>query len=79
MTFTVSPLFDADPSEFYDVPVETKQKDKATRLKLSSFKRPHMRAFHFAWFGFFTAVGSWFAFAPLMNEVQANIGFSADE
>ncbi|CAN0319776.1 unnamed protein product, partial [Hapterophycus canaliculatus] len=50
----------------YDVPVDPKQQDKATKFKLHSFRRPHMRAFHFAWFGFFMAFVSWFAFAPLM-------------
>ena len=79
MTFTGSPLFDADPTESYDVPTDPKQQDKAMKLKLTSFRRPHMRSFHFAWFGFFMAFVSWFAFAPLMDEVQADLGFSADE
>ena len=61
------------------VPVDPNQQDKATTLKLYSFKRPHMRAFHFAWFGFFMAFVSWFAFAPLMNEIKEDLGMSKDE
>ena len=60
----------------YDVPVDPKQQDKATTMKLHSFRRPHMRAFHFAWFGFFMAFVSWFAFAPLMKEIKADLGMS---
>jgi len=63
----------------YDVPVDPKQQDKATTLKLNSFKRPHMRAFHFAWFGFFMAFVSWFAFAPLMKEIKGDLGMTKNE
>ncbi|CAN0512653.1 unnamed protein product, partial [Ectocarpus sp. 12 AP-2014] len=60
----------------YDVPIDPKQQDKATMFKLYSFRRPHMRAFHFAWFGFFMAFVSWFAFAPLMKEIKADLGMT---
>jgi len=48
-------------------------------MKLYSLRRPHMRAFHFAWFGFFMAFVSWFAFAPLMSEIQGDLGMSDAE
>ena len=35
-----------------------------------------MRAFHFAWFGFFMAFVSWFAFAPLMKEIKGDLGMT---
>ncbi|EJK77132.1 hypothetical protein THAOC_01056 [Thalassiosira oceanica] len=38
----------------YHVNVDPDQDDKATEIKLLSFKRPHMRAFHCSWMGFFT-------------------------
>ncbi|CAN0521743.1 unnamed protein product, partial [Scytosiphon promiscuus] len=63
----------------YDVPVDPKQQDTATTFKLSSFRRPHMRAFHFAWFGFFMAFVSWFAFAPLMKEIKKDLGMTQNE
>ena len=63
----------------YDVPIDPKQQDKATMLKLYSFRRPHMRAFHFAWFGFFMAFVSWFAFAPLMKEIKKDLEMSKNE
>ena len=61
------------------MPIDPKQQDKATKFKLHSVRRPHMRAFHFAWFGFFMAFFSWFAFAPLMKDVQGDIGISDNE
>lgn len=65
--------------ESYDVPVDPQQQDRATSLKLNSFKRPHMRAFHFAWFGFFMAFVSWFSFAPLMKEIKKDLGMTKNE
>ncbi|CAB1105125.1 unnamed protein product [Ectocarpus sp. CCAP 1310/34] len=67
-------MFQTDDS--YDVPIDPKQQDKATRLRLTSFRRPHMRAFHFAWFGFFMAFVSWFAFVPLMKEIKGDLGMT---
>lgn len=63
----------------YDVPVDPKQQDKATTIKLCSVRRPHMRAFHFAWFGFFMAFVSWFSFAPLMEEIKKDLGMTQNE
>lgn len=41
-------------------------------LRIFSFKRPHMRAFHFAWFSFFLAFFGWFALAPLQGKIKEN-------
>lgn len=71
------PRPNADDS--YDVSVDPEQQDKATEIKLWSIRRPHMRAFHFAWFGFFMAFVSWFAFAPLMSEIKEDLGMSKSE
>lgn len=71
--------YHATTDDSYDVPVDPKQQDKATTIKLCSIRRPHMRAFHFAWFGFFMAFVSWFAFAPLMPEIKVDLGMSQDE
>ncbi|CAN0284229.1 unnamed protein product [Discosporangium mesarthrocarpum] len=38
-----------------------------------------MRAFHFAWFGFFMAFVCWFSFAPLMTEIKEDLGMSKAE
>lgn len=67
------------PDDSYDVNIDPKQQDKSTEIKLLSFRRPHMRAFHFAWFGFFMAFVSWFAFAPLMDEIKEDLDMSKDE
>jgi len=65
--------------ESYDLPVDPKQGDRATALKLWSFKRPHMRAFHCSWFGFFLAFFMWFAIAPLLPEVKATLGLTTQD
>ena len=51
----------------YKLPVESSEEDRATKIKLFSFARPHMRAFHFSWFAFFMCFTTWFAFAPLIQ------------
>jgi hypothetical protein len=41
--------------ERYDLTVDHHEGDRATEIKLWSFKRPHMRGFHCAWISFFFA------------------------
>lgn len=63
----------------YYVNVDPDQDDKATEIKLLSFKRPHMRAFHCSWMGFFTAFFIWFAIAPLLPEIKNTLGISKQQ
>lgn len=63
----------------YSVEVDPEQDDKATEIKLMSFARPHMRAFHFSWSGFFIAFFIWFAIAPLLSEIRDDLGISKKE
>ncbi|KAL7552123.1 hypothetical protein ACHAWF_015344 [Thalassiosira exigua] len=63
----------------YHVNVDPAQGDKATEIKLLSFKRPHMRAFHCSWFCFFIAFFIWFAIAPLLPEVKETLGISKQQ
>ncbi|CAG8482927.1 2964_t:CDS:2 [Paraglomus brasilianum] len=46
---------------------------KAERLNLIKFSRPHMRSFHFAWLGFLTAFTGWFAVAPLAPTIKKDL------
>jgi MFS transporter, NNP family, nitrate/nitrite transporter len=44
-----------------------------------TFARPHMRAFHVAWMGFFMAFFIWFAIAPLLSEMRATLALTKQE
>jgi len=57
----------------YGVKVDPDHDDKATELKLCSFQRPHMRAFHCSWYCFFIAFFIWFAIAPLLPEIKKTL------
>ena len=49
---------------------------RATRLRLFSFARPHMRAFHMSWMAFFLCFFGWFGIAPLMPLVRDELGLT---
>ena len=63
----------------YQIDVDPDQDDKATTIKLCSFARPHMRAFHMSWWGFFIAFFIWFAIAPLLSEIKDDLGLTKQE
>jgi NNP family nitrate/nitrite transporter-like MFS transporter len=63
----------------YAVRVDPDQDDKATELRLCSFARPHMRAFHFAWWSFFIAFFIWFAIAPLLPQIKKDLNLSSQD
>jgi len=72
------------PSEWkkydsYALEVNPAQDDRATEIKLCNFSRPHMRSFHFAWLGFFSAFFIWFAIAPLLSEIKDTLGLTKKE
>jgi NNP family nitrate/nitrite transporter-like MFS transporter len=60
----------------YSIKTDPDQDDKATEIKLCSFARPHMRAFHCSWWGFFIAFFIWFAIAPLLSEIKDTLGIT---
>ncbi|MGH8185518.1 MAG: MFS transporter, partial [Steroidobacteraceae bacterium] len=49
---------------------------RATRLQLFSFGSIPMRAFHLAWMAFFACFFAWFAVAPLMPAIRADLGLT---
>jgi NNP family nitrate/nitrite transporter-like MFS transporter len=52
---------------------------KATRIDLFSLATPQMRAFHLTWVAFFVCFFAWFATAPLMPVIGADLGLSKDQ
>jgi NNP family nitrate/nitrite transporter-like MFS transporter len=63
----------------YTLKIDPDQDDKATEIKLCNFSRPHMRAFHCSWWGFFIAFFIWFAPAPLLSEIRSTLGLSKQQ
>jgi NNP family nitrate/nitrite transporter-like MFS transporter len=49
---------------------------KATKIRLSDFKTPPMRAFHVTWFAFFLCFFAWFGIAPLMAIVRQEMALT---
>jgi hypothetical protein len=60
----------------YDIPVDHAEGDRATLIKILSWKRPHMRGLHCAWISFFLAFMIWFAPAPLLKEIQDTLNLT---
>ena len=63
----------------YHLTVDPDQDDRASEIKLLSFARPHMRAFHCSWLGFFIAFFIWFAIAPLLGEIRETLSLTNQE
>jgi MFS transporter, NNP family, nitrate/nitrite transporter len=60
----------------YELDVDPNQDDKAQEIRLCSFSRPHMRAFHCSWWSFFMGFIIWFAIAPLLPEIRNDLGLT---
>ncbi|CAB9501443.1 affinity nitrate transporter 2 [Seminavis robusta] len=63
----------------YKIQTDPRQHDKATEIILCSIERPHMRAFHASWFGFFIGFVMWFAITPLLGEVKESLDLTNSE
>ena len=63
------------PDEHGPFPLEVDplQDYKAKELKFFTFARPHMRAFHYAWWTIFITYFSAFAISPLLPEIQISL------
>lgn len=71
----------SEPKKYkeYVLNVDPNQDDKATEIKLCNFSRPHMRAFHCAWWAFFIAFFIWFSIAPLLPEIRDTLGLDKEQ
>ena len=79
LTLPLSLKFYRKKYSTYSINVDPDQDDKGTEIKLCNFKRPHMRAFHCSWWGFFIAFFIWFAIAPLLSEIKVTLGLTKEQ
>ncbi|ETI35411.1 hypothetical protein F441_18120 [Phytophthora nicotianae CJ01A1] len=63
----------------FDIYTDPQQGDKATEIRLFSFQRPHMRAFHYAWLSFFIAFFGWFSIPPIMPTIKKQLNLTDDQ
>jgi len=52
---------------------------RATKIELLNFSTIPMRAFHMTWMAFFVCFFAWFAVAPLMPLIRADLGLTKDQ
>ena len=52
---------------------------RAAELNLSRFSSTPMRVFHLTWMAFFVCFFAWFAVAPLMPVIRADLGLTHDQ
>ncbi|KAJ1559480.1 High-affinity nitrate transporter 2.1 [Cladochytrium tenue] len=57
-------------------PLELDDAGKSKEINLLSSRRVHMRSFHLAWLGFFSAFTGWFAITALISSIKADTGIS---
>lgn len=52
---------------------------RATRIRLTDFASPPMRAFHMSWLAFFVSFVAWFAVAPLMPLIRNDLALTQEQ
>ena len=52
---------------------------RGTEMKITSFQRPHMRAFHGSWICFFASFFTMFSISPLLPIIQKSLKLSQRE
>ncbi|ETP10748.1 hypothetical protein F441_13659 [Phytophthora nicotianae CJ01A1] len=70
---------DAAHTMQYDLPVDSKQFDRATKIKPTSMLRPHMRIFYLSWMSAITRFFGWYAIPPLMPVIKTQLGLTDGE
>mmetsp|Transcript_30756 Transcript_30756/g.47162 ORF Transcript_30756/g.47162 Transcript_30756/m.47162 type:complete len:511 (-) Transcript_30756:92-1624(-) len=66
-------------AESFTLPHNVDRGYRGTELKLLSFARPHMRAFHGSWMCFFASFFLQFAMAPILPDIMRSLSLTKSE
>lgn len=66
-------------AESFTMPFDDQRGYRSTELKLLSFARPHMRAFHGSWICLFVSLCAQYAIPPLLPEIKASLKLTKAE
>ena len=66
-------------AQSFSLPHDTDRGFRGNTLKLSSFKRPHMRAFHGSWICYFISLFLQFAMCPLLPEIASSLNLTKSD
>ena len=72
---------DEAPTEatLYRLHVDSRRNYRAVEILLCDLSRPHMRAFHTAWWSFFVGFVLWFSVSPIVSDIQDTQELTSDE
>ena len=57
----------------YRLEVDPLRNDRAVEVLLADLSRPHMRAFHCAWWSCHVGFVLWFSISPLLSEIEDSL------
>ena len=69
----------SNSNEYPHIKVSSTEQYKATEIKIFSFARPHMRAFHLSWFSYLISMVCWYCLVPIISEIRSDLKLSRQD